>query len=312
MKNTDRQPLEDFHALYDNGALLSRGGSPPAPPVKSPGHQRLAANVPDVVIDYDDMIQVPVQVAVRQRGVRRAGRATVSPEQAALDWIKQYGDLWNLDADDAAAVEVVAVSRTGLLTVRLIQRVGDREVFNSDVVVALNRQNDVISCTGQFFRGVAVARGAARAIASAPAEKVIAKAAADLTSSNYASDEFAPDVMPPGADPYKHYKHVPNNQAGDQPVFERPTRVKNVMFPLGGSRFTPAYYIELWIKGFPVSAYVLDTEGTPDLLFRKNFTSGAIFKQAARMKRNGIRDISRIPQAPSGLRLLYPCPSQLK
>ena len=38
------------------------------------------------------------------------------------------------------------------------------------------------------------------------------------------------------------------------PRFERPVRVKDVMFPLGDGQFVPGYYMELWIEDSPRSA----------------------------------------------------------
>ena len=55
-------------------------------------------------------------------------------------------------------------------------------------------------------------------------------------------------------------------------------RVKDVLFPMGGGKFVPGYYLELWIRGYPAFSYVIDAVDTPDVLFRKNLTSGATFK----------------------------------
>ena len=62
------------------------------------------------------------------------------------------------------------------------------------------------------------------------------------------------------------------------PLFERPVRVKDVLFPMGEGHFVPGYYIELWIRGFPAFSYVVDAVDAPDVLFRKNLTSRAAFK----------------------------------
>jgi hypothetical protein len=275
---SDRSPPKNYHALYDVGARAARGAvAPGGPPDQTPGHQRMAAAVPAAVVNYDTVTLVPVQVMTRAPAAppgAAPARAT-GPEQAALAWVKQWGDLWRLSDDDADTIEVVAVSRTGLPTVRLIQRVGGREVFNSDVSVALTRSNEVVGASGQFFEGAAAAPAADRAAATT-AEEAIAKAAADLTGLTFTAAAFRPETAGPDAGGYRLYQYAPG---GPSPAeFERPVRVKNVLFPLGPGQFTPGYYLELWIKGFPVFAYVLDTEGTPDLLYRKNLTSPLTFK----------------------------------
>jgi hypothetical protein len=55
-------------------------------------------------------------------------------------------------------------------------------------------------------------------------------------------------------------------------------RLKDVMFPLGDGQFVPAYYMELWIAGYPAFSYVMDAVDTPDVLYRKNITSHVAFK----------------------------------
>jgi extracellular elastinolytic metalloproteinase len=35
--------------------------------------------------------------------------------------------------------------------------------------------------------------------------------------------------------------------------------------------------MEIWLKGFPAFSYVVDTAGTPDVLFRKNLTASVAF-----------------------------------
>jgi hypothetical protein len=224
------------------------------------------------VVHYDDVTQVPVQVTTRAPATRlSAAPRAASPNEAALAWIKQWGDLWKLNDADAGTVEVVATSKTGMPTVRLIQRVNGKEVFNSEVSVALAAGTEVIGVSGQFFEGAAAAAPAATRAATATAEEAIAKAATDLTGLAFTAAHFQPDGAHKNAGDYRFYKYTPS-QPG-QAEFERPVSVKDVMFPLGSGQFAPGYYIELWIKGFPAFAYVLDTEGTPDPLFRKNLTS---------------------------------------
>lgn len=169
----------------------------------------------------------------------------------------------------------------GLTTVNLVQRVGGIEVFNSDVTAAVNANNEVISVAGQFFAGAGEApvtsRLAARKTVFLAPEEAIARAAFDLTNQPCSAEDFVPADAADEAGPYRFYEYRP---ASDQPplVFERPVRVKDVMFPLGESQFAPGYYMELWIEDFPAFSYVMDAVDTPDVLYRRNLTSRAAFQ----------------------------------
>lgn len=273
---------DDFHALYDRGVRASRGITPvPSLQPRSGGHTRLAADVPELEVDYDQATQLPNRVATRHPTARlsRAAAAGTSPAQAVTQFVQSRGDLWHLSADDAATVEVVSTSTKGLPTVNLIQRVEGREVFNSDVTASVGPNNEVTSIAGQFFPGTATTHARTRAMAATPtsAEEAIAKAASDLTGLAYQAADFGPSKAARADEPYRFYDF--KVKRGDARAgFERPTRLKDVMFPLGEGNFVPAYYMELWIKGFPAFSYVMDAVDTPDLLYRRNLTSRAAFK----------------------------------
>jgi extracellular elastinolytic metalloproteinase len=273
----DRKVPDNFHALYDRGFRAARGTLPTgSAQAETAGHERLAADVPDLVVDYDEATQLPNLVVSRLPAARLTAPSADSPEDAVVQFIQDRGDLWNLTPEDARAVEVVSVSQKGLNTVNLIQRVEGKEVFNSDVTAAVGPDNEVISVAGQLFTGATAARSRARAAATTSEEEAIARAAFDLTDVTYEAADFSPREAPPGSDPYRFYQFTP--QEDPRPPFDRPVRVKDVMFPLGEGQFVPGYYMELWIKDFPAFSYVIDAIDTPDVLYRKNLTSGVAFK----------------------------------
>jgi extracellular elastinolytic metalloproteinase len=267
----------NFHALYDRGFRVARGIQPKAhPQAGTAGHTRLSADVPDLMVEYDEATQLPTRVVSRQPAARLSRSRGGSPEDAVTQFVQDRGDLWDLSAQDVATVEVVSVSRKGLNTVNLIQRIEGKEVFNSDVTAAVSSNNEVISLAGQLFPGTAAVRHRARAGATTPEEAAIAKAASDLANVDYDAADFSPMAALPNSDPYRFYEFTP--KAGDsRPRFERPGRVMAVMFPLGEGQFVPGYYMELWIKDFPAFSYVIDTIDLPDVLFRKNLTSRIAF-----------------------------------
>src|SRR5215218_1034661 len=269
----------DFHALYDQGVRAARGTLPAAPArVQSAVHERLSEDVSDVVVDYDEATRLPNFVASREPAARLSTAPADSPEDAVTQFIQDRGDLWNLTPEDAATAEVVSVSRTGLNTVNLIQRVEGKEVFNSDVTAAVSPNNEVISVSGQLFPGAAAASPSAMAATTTSEEEAIARAAFDLSDVAYEAADFSPTEASADSGQYRFYQFTPQEEDDPRPTFERPVRVKDVMFPLGEEQFVPAYYIELWIEGFPTYAYVVDAVEEPDVLFRKNLTDVVDFR----------------------------------
>ena len=269
-----------------------------------------------------------VTVTPREGGASRSltSRGAVAaeggtPEGAVAQFLEQQGDLWNLSAEDSATIEVVSVSQPrgggeaeprsrggrgralsadesdfnigNMRTVNLVQRVEGKEVFNSDVTAAVNAGNEVISVAGQFFHGAgrqasrsrAAMRGADAGLT--PEEQAIASAAFDLTGVVYRAEDFAPAQAPPDSGPYRFYDYT-GGGGDERPAFERPVRLKDVMFPLGEGEFVPGYYMELWIKTFPAFSYVMDAVDTPDVLYRKNLTSDAAFKYRVHNTGDGI------------------------
>lgn len=299
----------DFNALYDHATRVARGGAPTALRAAQPGIVRITNDVPGLSVHLDEATQNPVQVTVAQGSQGQAAarlsiRTAASPEAAARQFIEDRADLWQLNNDDMATVNVVSVSSGGLPTVKMLQKVDGVEVFQSDMTAAVGAGNNVISVSGQLFHGAAGApqRAVVRAAAASDigsktlqAEEAIAKAASDLTGHPYQATDFKPAKAPPDSGPYRFYackwkaapaaKEKPKKASTKQraaaptpPLFERPARVKDVLFPLGDGQFVRSYFIELWIKGFPPFNYVMDAIDTPDVLFRKNLRSRIAFQ----------------------------------
>jgi extracellular elastinolytic metalloproteinase len=302
----------DFHALYDRGFRASRGLTPALPiEGKTPGHRRLAKEVEDLDVHYDQATQLPNLIISRKPSSRLARVATDTPEDAATQFIRTRSDLWNLSREDASTIEVVSVSRPGdmtegkagggkakpksksrssskskfsvskLGTVNLIQRIEGKEVFNSDVTAAVNASNEVISISGQFFPGAGAAKTKSRARGAgkkfAPEVEAIARAVFDMTNVVYEAAQFELTTAPPESGHYRFYEYTVKED-DRRPRLERPVRLKDVMFPLGDGQFVPGYYLELWIQGFPAFSYVMDAVDTPEVLYRKNLTSHVAFK----------------------------------
>lgn len=294
----ERKVPGNFNALYDTAARVARGGLAIAARAEQLAVSRLSQAVPELAVDYDEATQNPVRVS-SQRPEGRLSAAAASPEAAARRFVKEQADLWQLDQADVGTVEVIAVSRQGLPTVRMVQKVEGVEVFQSDVTAAVASTNEVVSLAGQLFSGAAAAapsrtramRTTAAETSDLSVEAAIAKAAFDLTGHPYKPADFKPARAARGRvdeGPYRFYesrwrtgaaRRASARQAeATAPRFERPVRVKDVLFPLGEAQFIPAYYIELWIEDYPAFSYVVDAVDTPDILFRKNLTSSIAFR----------------------------------
>jgi extracellular elastinolytic metalloproteinase len=276
---TTRDLPQDFHALYDPGARRARGTALTAGELpETAGHGRLAADVGGLQVDYDEATGLPNRIAGRSPSARLSTRSADSAEGAVGRFIAERADLWGLSAQDAAGIEVASVSGSRLRTAHLVQRVDGVEVFNSDVTAAITPANEVVSVAGQFFPGAAAAGGARRA-ATSTAEEAIAVAAFDLTGRAYDASSFAVEEdgeEDGGAGGYRTYRF--REPAPDsRPPFDRPVRVKDVLFPLGQGQFVPAFYLELWIRTFPAFSYVVDAVGEPDVLFRRNLRADVAF-----------------------------------
>jgi extracellular elastinolytic metalloproteinase len=267
-----RELPQDFHALYDAGVRRARGGG-----------AAIAAEEPVAVgdglqVDVDEVTGLPNRVTGLAPTAEPADRAG-SPEESVGRFLADHGDLWRLAPQDVAGVVVRTVSGTRLRTAHLVQRAGDVEVFDSEVTAALGPGDEVVSVAGQFFPGAADAARAGRADAPAAltAEEAIAVAARDLTGVEYEASSFvlASDGSG-GPGEYRSYSYeaLPTDE---RPAFTRPVRVKEVLFPLGAQTFSPAYYLELWIRTFPAFSYVVEAAGEPDVLFRKNLRADVAF-----------------------------------
>lgn len=267
---------DDFHALYDRGFRTARAARGFRETHDTEAEARMSAEVPELQIDHDVATQLPVRVSSRHPGAALSRSTASSPESAVTQFVRDHGDIWSLADDDVATVEVRSVSRQGLRTVRALQRVEGVEVFGSNVTVALNPDNDVVSVAGQFFPGAAASRSRAAAPPTTSLEDAVAQAAFDLTGLTYTGSDFSTSGEPSDDAGY-HFVHFQPASDDRRPAFERPVRAKGVMFPLGKDEFVPAYYMELWIAGIPAFGYVLDAVGTPDVLFRKNLTSDVAF-----------------------------------
>ncbi|MET0966098.1 MAG: M36 family metallopeptidase [Nakamurella sp.] len=268
----------DFHALYDSGVRAQRGATEPGLlAVNDAGSFPEQAG--DLTLSYDDATGLPNRVVVAAPAGRRAENAaqSASPEEAARQFLAERGDLWRLSEADAAGIEVTGVSGSGLRTVQLVQRVDGTEVFNSDVTAAVGPANQLVAVAGQFFPGAADAP-AARGFAAGPAtstEEAIARAVGDLTGLAYLPAEFALNNAETD-DEYRFYDYRPEPES-DRPGMDRQVRVKDVLFPLGGEQFAAAYYLELWVKGWPAFSYVIDAVEEPDVLFRRNLAADFCF-----------------------------------
>ena len=279
---------KDFHALYDPEFRARRGTlSADSAQAEPDGLNRLLADVPDLVVNYDEATQLPNLITAQKPASRLSPASAQSPQAAATAFVKSRGDVWNLSPGDTDTVEVVSVSTRGLKTVRLIQRVDGVEVFSSETTVTLSSSNEVMTAVGQLFPGADSARTRAQAPSVSTEPQAIARAAHDFSQIAYKAADFSPAPTPPDSGPYRFYEFKAAVNDGRSP-FDRPVRVKDVMFPIGAGQFERGYYMELWIKGLPAFSYVIAANDPSVILFRKNLTSSVTFKYRVHNTGNAI------------------------
>jgi extracellular elastinolytic metalloproteinase len=266
---------EDYHALYDRGIQAARSADLPTAEMPTTGRDQLSADVPDLVIEEDETTGLPNRVISRRPAGRLSEPGPSDPAEAARQFIQDRRAVWNLAEEDASAVQVRSVSRTGLKTAQLYQSVDGVEVFDSEMTVALDDGNGVISLAGQFFPGAGAAVRESRGAQARTPEDAIARAAFDLTRVVYQAAEFVAAETQSDDGPYRSYEFQ-RGEKDPRPAFVRPARVKEVMFPLGNQQFASGQYVELWISGFPAFSYVIDSVETPFVLFRKNLSSESV------------------------------------
>ncbi|MCA1675341.1 MAG: peptidase, partial [Actinobacteria bacterium] len=273
MRQTESDGMQvppDFHARYDREL-------PPAAAVEATGLRRLESDFPAAIVHVDETTGAPKQVTVPAPSARLTPAAT-DAEAAVRALVDDRADLWGLGPDDVATVEIRSVSERGLRTARLIQRVGNREVFNSDVTVALTPANEVIAVTGQLFAGAAAVAG--DAALPADARVAIAVAATDLTGRSFAAEDFVEELEAQPSGPYRDFR------ADDAAGLVRPVRVKEVLFPLGGRNFVAGFYAELWFSDLPAFSYVVSAEQPAEVLYRKNLQDEVTFTYAVHNTRD--------------------------
>jgi hypothetical protein len=300
MALSDKKVPANFHALYDLSARAARGlVANRAAGVRHKGIERLAADVPDLAVHLDEATQMPVSIQARTSGKRMSERAA-SPEAAVQQFVRSRADLWNLSDADTNTLEIDSVSRQGLPTVRLIQKMDGVEVFQGELKAAVDSDNNVLSVTGQAFTGAGSpasrVKTKSRAGRLSP-EAAIAKAASDLTGLQHSAKDFKISGKRTKSDPYRHYAFKAA-KSDKRPGFERPVRLKDVMFPMGEGQFIPGYYIELWVNDFNDQHDVHHPEPR-------------VRGRPARLLDRRLSEIQQRPNgnaAPGPLALAHPCP----
>jgi hypothetical protein len=199
---------------------------------------------------------LPVRVTRRSSARGLARTTAAAPEDAARQFIDAHRDLWNLSTPDLETVQIRSVSWKGLPTVPP-HSTGERRPMSSitDMTVALDGANQVVSVTGQLFAApTSLLREASPRSARRRSRKRLRPPRAILTN----------HLSMPKSSCSTRAARVPSSitllprdvpKSGPASIREVRTEVRHVS--ARRRQFASGYYIELWIHGYPPFAYVL-------------------------------------------------------
>lgn len=222
----------------------------------------LAARVPGLVVERDEVLSVPEIVGVDTSSTRfLTAPSNDSGEVVLRRFINANRALYGLTASQVAELKVTEnyTNPAGNLSwVALRQEIDGIPVFRGELRAALTRRGELVRTTGQLapdldYRRLAASSGAMRpadAVARAAASIGVTVSAESLSLKSSSPDERT-FVFEPG-------------------LFAGETKVEVQYFPLESGIAVLAYSMVLWQD---VSAYyiLVDAE-TGQLLFRKNIT----------------------------------------
>ena len=268
----------NFNALYNVGARATRGVRGPAKPAARRAVERLAAQVPAVDVDLDEATRNPIRMGVNEPRARLSPERAGSPEEAAKAFVRERADLWQLNDQD------VAPSRSCRSASGPADGSHDPEGRRRRGVPVghdrsgQRRTTGGVGCRAALSGPPAPSRPAPRpapsrrAAATAPSRRATCRprrrspgrrptyraipiSRATSSRRRGAADSGAYRFYAPkwktasSGKPRRKRAARSANPDRQRRSFERPVRVKDVLFPMGEGQFVPGYFIELWIRG---------------------------------------------------------------
>ena len=101
---TEPKVPENFNALYSRAARAARGVAVAAAPADRPAVSRMAGDVPDLTVDYDEATQNPVRVSSLEPTGRLSAQPMATPEAAARQFVKERADVQAVSSASCSAV----------------------------------------------------------------------------------------------------------------------------------------------------------------------------------------------------------------
>ena len=244
----------------------------------------LATRVPSLQVSRDDISRLPVMVLSYRPGTflaTPASKASTTPEAEARAFFRANKALWAMTEGDLATLRAryVTSPEGGATIVKFDQYIGGIQLFDTEIAVALTKENEIAGVSGRMYGNVEAANGAASRF-TLPAGDAISIAVKDLTGRIVSATDFVKLTDDAGGG-YAKFAFTPDRTATDSKFLSDDVRVKPVLYPLAAGQFVPAYYIEVLTEGNPGGtgpwfSYVLDAE-SGKLLFRNNLTAHQSF-----------------------------------
>ncbi|MFL6231446.1 MAG: M36 family metallopeptidase [Pyrinomonadaceae bacterium] len=254
--------------------------------------EHLAARLPSLQVERNEVVHVPEIVAVAGGGALHAANPGESNENVMRSFLSENAALYGMTAQQTAQLTKVSdyTNPAGNLSfVEFQQEVNGIPVFQGYVRGVLSADGRLVRTTGLLAPvsrpgdfPTSPAQGATEAVASGAASVRVAVDPGSLAVTDQSSDGRTAVVS--------------------QGPFTEETKTELVYFPLAPGNLVLAYSMVLWEPN--VAYYVVVDANTGELLWRKNITQD----QTQPVTYNVYNDDSPTPSSPTTCAAPTPCP----
>jgi extracellular elastinolytic metalloproteinase len=242
----------------------------------------LAARTRGFSLALDEVSALPKMVLALEPAARLSKAGAANAIGAARNFLRANRALYGLTTAEIQSASVLYVSEPGAgergaTIVRFRQVIDGVPVFGAGLAVAMAADRAVVGTSGTLYPELAASVSAKTEAVSMNA--ALAGAASDLAARVFPESDFAAGQLDQAG--YTQFKYVPDQGAGESPMFVDALRARRVVFPIAAGEAIPAYYVEVTISGDPAGSgpcfsYVISAEDGR-VLFRNNLVANDAF-----------------------------------